>query len=80
MAVPAEPVNPVSQASRSAFFGTYSDLVFVRARHHEAGVAAALEFSPELGDLLGALRGGGRVVEALKAGHGTQGSLRGGAR
>ena len=67
--MPAEPVKPVSQARRSALFGTYS-LVLVGARHHEAVEAAAASLGPELGDVLGALSGRGGVVEKLKLGHG----------
>ena len=68
MAMPAEPVKPVSQASRSSDGGDIFVLLLIGAGNHEAGELAARQFLAKCGQPRGQRDAAFGVFECLEMG------------
>ena len=66
MAMPAEPVKPVSQASRSSDGGDIFVLLLVGAGHHEAAQVASRQFLAKRGQTRGQRDAALRLIEGLE--------------
>ena len=75
MATPAEPVKPVSQASRFSDAGRYSFCCAIGVRHDPAGEPAAGELGAQRRHPRAACPAFGAILERLEAGLEHRGNL-----